>query len=92
LGITARRIELYLGRKHRGEKLRTIGAQFGIGDAAVAQSCKRFKLKPEKDRKLTETIARFERMGVLTDVETPFFLQDWSKLWMLSGLGVRFIN
>jgi chromosomal replication initiation ATPase DnaA len=58
--VTARSIKLYLCRKHSGEKLRTIGAQFGIGDAAVAQSCKRFSLKLKKDRKLREKMERFE--------------------------------
>jgi putative transposase len=59
--VTARSIKLYLCRKHSGEKLRTIGAQFRIGDAAVAQSCKRFMLKLEKDRKLREKMERFEK-------------------------------
>jgi len=48
-------------RKHTDEKLRTIGVQFGIGDAAVAKACKRFKLKLEKDRKLRKKIERFEK-------------------------------
>lgn len=59
--VAARNIKLYLCRKHTGEKLRTIGAQFGIGDAAVAQACKRFKLKLEKDRKLSKKIEQFEK-------------------------------
>ena len=59
--VAARNIKLYLCRKHTGEKLRTIGAQFGIGDAAVAQACKRFKLKLEKDRKLRKKIEQFEK-------------------------------
>jgi chromosomal replication initiation ATPase DnaA len=63
--VTARSIKLYLCRKHTGEKLRTIGAQFGIADAAVAQSCKRFNLKLEKDRKLKERIERFEKRVLL---------------------------
>lgn len=67
--VTARSIKLYLCRKHTGEKLRTIGAQFGIGDAAVAQSCKRFNLKLEKDRKLRERIERFRKRVLLSDVE-----------------------
>ena len=50
--VAARNIKLYLCRKHTVERLRTLGAQFGIGDAAVAQACKRFKLKLEKDRRL----------------------------------------
>ena len=64
---------LYLCRKHSGEKLGTIGPQFGIGDAAVAQSCKRFKLKLENDRKLREKIERFEKMVLLANVETFLF-------------------
>ena len=58
--VAARNIKLYLCRKHTGEKLRTIGAQFGIRDAAVTQACKRFKLKLEKDRKLRKKIEQFE--------------------------------
>ncbi|MFC1816595.1 transposase [Thermodesulfobacteriota bacterium] len=59
--VAARNIKLYLCRKHTGERLRTIGAQFGIGDAAVTQACKRFKLKLEKDRKLRKKIEQFEK-------------------------------
>ena len=59
--VAARNIKLYLCRKHTGEKLRTIGAQFGIGDAAVTQACKRFKLKLEKDKKLRKKIEQFEK-------------------------------
>jgi len=55
-------------RKHTGEKLRTISAQFGIGDAAVAQAYKRFKLKLEKGRKLKK-IKRFEKT-FFVNVET----------------------
>jgi putative transposase len=67
---TARTIKLYLCRKHTGEKLKTIGAQFGIGDSAVAQSCKRFKLKLKKDKKLRESIERFEKGVFLSNIET----------------------
>jgi hypothetical protein len=57
----ARNIKLYLCRKHTGERLRPIGARFGIGDAAVAQACKRFQRKLEKDRKLRAKMERFEK-------------------------------
>jgi len=67
--VTARSMKLYLCRKHTAEKLRTIGAQFGIGDAAVAQSCKRFNLKLEKDKKLRGKIERFEKRLFLSNVE-----------------------
>jgi hypothetical protein len=39
---------VYLFREHTGEKPRTIGAQFGLGDAAVEQSCKRSNPKLER--------------------------------------------
>ena len=52
---------LYLRRKHTSEKIGTIGAQFGIGDAAVAQACKRLKLKLEKDSNLRKKIEQFEK-------------------------------
>jgi chromosomal replication initiation ATPase DnaA len=67
--LAARNIKLYLCRKHTGERLRTLGAQFGIGDAAVAQACKRFRLKLEKDRKLRGKIERFEKRLFLSNVE-----------------------
>ena len=50
--------------------IRTIGPEFGIRDAAVAQSFKRFNLKLEKDRKLRERIERFEKRVFLSNVET----------------------
>lgn len=66
----ARNIKLHLCRKHTGEKLGIIGAQFKIGDAAVAQACKRFKLKLEEDRKLRKKLERFEKKLLLSGVET----------------------
>ena len=66
----ARNIKLYLCRKHTGEKLRTIDAQFGIGDGAVSQAYKRFKLKLEKDSKLKKEIERFEKKFILSNIET----------------------
>jgi hypothetical protein len=68
--VTARDVKLYLCCKHSGGKLGTIGAQFGIGDAAVAQSYKRFKLKLQKDRKLRQRIERFEKRVFLSNLET----------------------
>jgi hypothetical protein len=67
--VTAHSIKLYLCGKHSCEKLRTIGAQFGIGDSAVAQSCKRFNLKLEKDGKQKEKIQRFEKRVLLSNVD-----------------------
>jgi hypothetical protein len=55
---------------------RTIGAQLGIEDAALAQTCKRFNLKLEKDRKLEKKIERFGKRVLLSNVETHFVLHS----------------
>jgi hypothetical protein len=68
--VPGRNIKLYLCRKHTSEKLKTIGEQFGIGDAAVPQSYKRFKLKLEKSRNLRKKIEWLEKRVVLSNVET----------------------
>ncbi len=67
---TARRISLYLCRKHTGEKLKAIGAQFGIGDSAVAQSFKRFNLRLEKDIQLRKRVEQIESRVFLLNAET----------------------
>ena len=36
-----REIKLYLCRKHTGEKLKTIGEHFGIGESGVSQAYRR---------------------------------------------------
>ena len=51
---------IYLGRKHTGQKLRTIGQRFGISDAAVSQACKRFKGRMQSDSKLRKEMAGLE--------------------------------
>jgi putative transposase len=61
---------IYLGRKHTGQKLRTIGQQFGISDAAVSQVCKRFKARMKSDRKLQKEITGLEEKIRLLKVET----------------------
>ena len=68
--VPGRNIKLYLCRKHTSEKLKTIGEQFGIGDAAVAQSCKRFKMKLEKNKNLRKKMEQLEKRIILSNVET----------------------
>jgi chromosomal replication initiation ATPase DnaA len=68
--LPGRNIKLYLCRKHTSEKLKTLDEQFGIGDAAVAQSYKRFKLKFEKNKNLRKSIERVEERIILSNVET----------------------
>ena len=66
----ARAVSIYLCRKHTGEKLRTIGDQFGISDAAVSQVCKRFKTRIENDRKLRKKTENLEKRIRMSNVET----------------------
>jgi REP element-mobilizing transposase RayT len=61
---------IYLCRKHTGQKLRKIGQQFGISDAAVSQVCKRFKARIKSDRKLQKEIAGLEEKIKSLKVET----------------------
>jgi hypothetical protein len=74
--VTAHSVKLYLCRNHSAERPRTIGAQSGAGDAAVAQSCKRFNInKTWKRHKTEEKMERFEKRVFLSNVETwPFRL------------------
>lgn len=59
--VSSRNVKIYLCRKHTGEKLKTIGAPFGIGDSAVSQACKRLEAKMEKDKNLRKKIERIEK-------------------------------
>ena len=65
-----RNASIYLCRKHTSQKLRNIGKQFGISDAAVSQVCKRFKGRIESDRNLRKTITNLEKELILLKVET----------------------
>lgn len=65
-----RNASIYLCRKHTGQKLRTIGEQFGISDAAVSQVCKRFKVRMKSDRTLRKEIAGLNKKIRLLKVET----------------------
>jgi len=57
----ARSLKIYLSQKYTGEKLRTIGEHFGIGDSAVSQACKRFMLRVQRDGSLRKRLARIEK-------------------------------
>ena len=58
---TARNIKIFLCHKHTGEKLKTIGMRFGIGDTAVSQVCKRFKVMISRDKRLNKKIDLLEK-------------------------------
>lgn len=66
----ARKLKIYLCRKHTGEKLKIIGDYFGIGDSAVSQSSKRFERNIEMDKKLKKLVEQIEKRLILSKVET----------------------
>ncbi len=50
-----------LCRRYTGEKLKDIGAYFGIGESGVSQACRRVKDKIRKDKKLERKISKIEK-------------------------------
>lgn len=64
----ARNIKIFLCHKYTGQKLRTIGETFGIGDSAVSQVCKRFGNKIEQDIQLKKKIRKLEKTILLSNV------------------------
>jgi chromosomal replication initiation ATPase DnaA len=66
-----RNIKIFLCHKYTGQKLRTIGETFGIGDSAVSQVFKRFGNKIEQDRQLKKKIRTLEKTIKTSNVETP---------------------
>ena len=56
-----REIKLYLCRKHTGEKLKTIGEHFGIGESGVSQAYRRVSKNIHEDKKLKKKIQIIEQ-------------------------------
>ena len=57
----SREIKLYLCRKHTGEKLKTIGEYFGIGESGVSQAFRRVSKKINEDKILKKRIQNIEK-------------------------------
>lgn len=55
-----RSMSLYICQRHSGAKLKEIGEQFGISDAAVSQASRRLVLRAGKDKELKKVIDRIE--------------------------------
>jgi len=59
---------MFLCRGYTDEKLKDIGAYFGVGESGVSQACRRVKDKIKKDKKLERKISKVERgSGKLTN-------------------------
>lgn len=61
----ARKVKIFLCRKHTTESLATIGHRFGIGDSAVAQSYSRFLNEMQNDHSLRRQVDKVEKMIVM---------------------------
>jgi len=64
-----RSLKMYLCQRHTGEKLKTIGNQFGIGKSAVSHTCRRVKVKIEGDQKLKKQISKIEKKLNLSKIK-----------------------
>ena len=53
-----RNIKMFLCQRYTDEKLKDIGACFGIGESGVSQACRRVKDKIRKDKKLERKISK----------------------------------
>lgn len=62
-----RKVSIYFCHRYGGTKLREIGEQFGIGDAAVSATSKRLLTQAEKDQKVREGL---DAVRKLLNVET----------------------
>ncbi len=61
----ARRLGMYLCRRHTGLKLRDIGASYGVGESAVTNARKRLAEEMKQSKSLRKTIGLLEReLGV----------------------------
>jgi chromosomal replication initiation ATPase DnaA len=56
----ARNVKMFLCRKYTGERLKDIGAHFGIGESGVAQASSRMARKMANDKKLKGRVNKIE--------------------------------
>ena len=56
-----RNVKMFLCQKYTDEKLKDIGAYFGVGESGVSQACRRVKDKIRKDKKLERKISKIEK-------------------------------
>ena len=66
----ARNIKIFLCQKYTGQKLKTIGDRFGIGDSAVSQVCRRFGEKIKREKQIRKKIQKLEKVMKMSKVET----------------------
>ncbi len=57
----ARRVGLYLCRRHTGLKLKEIGAAYGVGDSAVTQASRRVAEEMRQNLSMRKSVGMLER-------------------------------
>ena len=57
----ARRLSMYLCRRHTGDRLKEIGVEFGVGESAVTQASRRDAEEPESSQSMRECVWEIER-------------------------------
>jgi len=56
-----RSVKMFLCQRYTDEKLKDIGAYFGVEGSGVSQACRRVKDKIGKDKKLERKISKVEK-------------------------------
>ena len=59
--VLARSVKMFFCQRHTGERLKDIGAHFGVGESGVSQASRRIRDKMEKDKSLRKKISRIEK-------------------------------
>jgi len=69
-GTIGRNVKMYLSQRHTDEKLKDIGACFGIGESDVCQSSRRVKDRIRNDKKNGRKIAKIEKKIIMSRMKT----------------------
>ena len=64
-GTMSRNVKIYCCQRHTGEKLKDLGACFGIGESGVSLAVRRIKDRMRNDKKLTKSILRIEKKLIM---------------------------
>ena len=73
-GTIGRNAKMYLSQRHTSEKLKDIGACFGIGESDVFQSSRRVKDRIRNDKKHGRKIAKIEKKIIMSRMkQCPYF-------------------
>ena len=61
---------IYLCRKYTGEKLKTIGNRFGIGESTVSHAYRRIEAKIEQNRNIKRKVEKIEKKLNVSNFKT----------------------